>query len=207
MNNVRIKRFFALTLLLFVAGVLFVISIMSYVRLKYAHQIFQSITTVPTSTYAIVLGAALKPDGTASDALTDRLITAEQLYRSKKISKILVTGDGGALRSNEVAVMKDNLLKDGIPEQDLLIDTQGYRTYESCKRAKEIYFIDKAIIITQNFHLPRSLYLCESFGISSTGISADRHTYVKIFYFTLRDFAASFKAWLDIHFLHPKAPV
>lgn len=158
-------------------------------------------------TYAIVLGASVKQDGTPSDALYDRVITGVELYKDNIVEKLLMTGDDGKFHANEVATMKRIAVEEGIPEEDVLVDGQGYRTYESCKRAKQVFNITDAVVVTQRFHLGRAVYLCSSFGIQTFGAPADRQSYQRITYFWARDLTASFKAWWDINIQEPKPPV
>ena len=163
---------------------------------------------VTTSTAIIVLGAGLKPNGEPSDALMDRLRVGASLYESKLAPKILLTGDGGEFRANEVKAMKESIIGLGVPEEALLIDTRGFRTYESCVRAADNYKIYDAIVVTQRFHLGRADYLCSHLGIHRVqGVAADLQPYRKIVYFWLRDLVASWKAWWDIHIYSPKPPV
>ncbi len=157
--------------------------------------------------YAIVLGASVSRTGVASDALRDRVDTAINLYQQGKVQRLLMTGDDGENQVDEVSVMKRLALEKGVPTSSIDIDGQGYRTYESCKRAAQVYHIKQAIIVTQNFHLSRALYLCKHFGIDAQGVSADRHSYQRIVYFTLRDWLASVKAWWDVTILPPRSPV
>jgi SanA protein len=157
--------------------------------------------------YAIVLGASVKEDGTASDALLDRLKTGVELYQAGKVSKILLTGDGGAFRSNETDTMKRVTLEAGVTSTDVLVDGEGFRTYESCKRAAQEFGIKQAIVVTQRFHLGRALYLCRRLGIDVQGVSADKQSYVRIVYFTIREMGASAKAWWDVNILAPESPV
>jgi vancomycin permeability regulator SanA len=137
----------------------------------------------------------------------DRIKTGALLYNAKKASKILITGDDGQMRSNEVAAMKKAVLDLGVKEQDVVIDGQGYRTYESCKRAKEVYKIDDMIVVTQRFHLGRALYLCNTFGVDAIGVSSDLQSYQNIVRHWVRDLLASNKAWYDINIEAPRSPV
>ncbi|MEO5927309.1 MAG: ElyC/SanA/YdcF family protein [Patescibacteria group bacterium] len=149
--------------------------------------------------YAIILGASVLPDGRPSDALRDRLLVGEALYREGKVEKLLVTGDDGGFRSDEVDSMKAYLLSEGVPEDAITVDGKGYRTYESCKRAHEEFHIDRAIVITQRFHMGRALYLCNELGVESKGMTADLEHYTKIKFFWARDLAASVLASWDIN--------
>ncbi len=187
-------------------GAILVVAITIDVRLSYRDRIYSQ-TDVPSEPIIMVLGASLKPDGQPSDALLDRLKVGSELYNQHKGSSILVTGDDGKFYTDEVSVMKNYLVQAGIPDSSIKVDGHGYRTYESCSRAKKEFSITQAIIVTQNFHLPRALYLCNKLGVQSVGVSADLHSYRDIIRMTLRDWLASFKAWIDVNVWKPKPPV
>lgn len=154
----------------------------------------------------IILGASVKPDGVPSDALRDRLDEGLELYQAGRAPTVILTGDDGAYRSNEMAVMQAYVTAHGLPSEALRVDGKGYRTYESCRNAKAAG-IKKAILVTQRFHAARALYLCNLLGVDTTLKTADRETYVRIVYFWIRDLAASVKAWWDIHVMTPTSPV
>lgn len=199
----RITRYLALL----IGTALFALGLMiGWVQLGEINHIVP-LESVQPSPVAIVLGASVKTDGTASDALFDRVVVAATLYREGKVEKLLMTGDDGEFHVNEVATMKRLAIAQGVPEEQIMIDGHGYRTYESCKRASQTFGIKEAIIVTQRFHLGRALYLCHAFGMNVQGVSADRQHYVRIFYFTIRDLLASAKAWWDIHVEPPDPPV
>lgn len=162
---------------------------------------------VPPSPVGIILGASINKDGTPSDALMDRLKTGATLYRYGLVQDILVTGDDGGFHSNEVEAMKKALIALEVPEKHIYVDPHGYRTYESCKRAIQTFHVTQAIIVTQRFHLPRALFLCNELGIQSFGVSADLQKYQKQNYFEFREFFATIKAFIDVYLLEPKSPV
>lgn len=118
-----------------------------------------------------------------------------------------MTGDDGGFHVNEVATMKRLAVEAGVPESAILVDEHGYRTYESCKRAVEVFGVKQGIIVTQRFHLSRAMYLCSHLGMEVQGVPADLETYQRIVFFTLRDFAATLKAWWDINIVTPRPPV
>ncbi len=180
--------------------------IVGWVQLVDASKIVRAEDALPAP-IAIVLGASVKSDGTASDALFDRVVTGANLFHDKKVEKLLMTGDDGGFHVNEVATMKRLAMTQGVPEENILVDGHGYRTYESCKRAAEVFKIKRAIVVTQRFHLGRALYLCDSFGIEVQGVAADRQRYLRIVHFTLRDLLASAKAWWDVNVDAPEPPV
>ncbi|MDD5725904.1 MAG: ElyC/SanA/YdcF family protein [Patescibacteria group bacterium] len=187
-------------------GAILIVIITVDVRLSYRDRIYSQ-KDVPSKPVIMILGASLKPDGQPSDALLDRLKVGLELYNHHKGSLVLVTGDDGKFYTDEVSVMKNYLVQAGVTSSSILVDGHGYRTYESCSRAKKEFNITQAIIVTQNFHLPRALYLCNKLGVQSVGVSADLHSYRDIIRMTLRDWLASFKAWIDINIWTPKPPV
>jgi len=190
----------------FVAGfaIAIVVGLVQFSHLDAIHSHPQELTHAP---YAIVLGASVKQDGTPSDALYDRVMTAVELYRLKEVDHIVMTGDDGTFHVNEVAAMKTLAVNEGVPAEDIQLDEHGYRTYESCKRAVEVLDIRDAVIVTQRFHLARALYLCDAFDMHVQGITADKRSYQDIWQFWIRDLGASVKAWWDIHIVPPAPPV
>ncbi len=156
---------------------------------------------------ALILGAGFKRDGTPSDALKDRLDEGIWLFESGHVKRLFVTADDGSYRANEIMVMKNYLLSQGVEEEALIIDGRGYRTYESCKNATSRFTDEKIIVVTQRFHLGRALYLCNQLGVDAIGRPADRRSYERIKFFWARDLLASVKAWWDIHIQTPVSPV
>ena len=189
------------------AGLLCVAGVIGYVQLSHIQQIHTDIDTLSPAPYAIILGASVKSNGTPSDALYDRIYLGSELIKAGKVETLLMTGDGGAYHLNEVAAMKRVAMELGVPEKDIIVDGQGYRTYESCKRANQIYDIKKAIVVTQRFHLARSLYLCDFFSIDVQGLSADRQSYQRNLFSISRDLLSSAKAWWDTRIQAPMPPV
>lgn len=192
--------------------VLISVSIVVQIQTQYLSRItsvdrFFSIDQVALAPVAMILGASVKLDGTPSDALRDRVTVGVQLYKQAKVRTLLMTGDDGGFHADEVATMKRLAIEAGVPEKDILVDEHGYRTYESCKRAVEVFGVKQGMIVTQRFHLPRALYLCSHLGMEAWGVSADLQTYERIVFFTLRDLASSLKAWWDINIMTPASPV
>jgi vancomycin permeability regulator SanA len=164
---------------------------------------YLNLESVGNHEVALVFGAGITASGQPSDALRDRLDTALDLYNSDVIEKILLSGDNSIEEYSEPDVMKDYLISQGVPEYDLFTDYAGRRTYDSCARANEVWGLEKALLITQGYHLPRAIYLCEKFGIESRGISASRQEYVYQNDYEFREILAIYKAVLDIWILHP----
>ena len=145
----------------------------------------------------IVLGCGVKPDGSPSDMLRDRLLTAVDLYKNGAGKKLLLSGDSkNAEKYDEVGTMKRICISLGVPEEDIMTDTLGLSTFESIDRAKKIYEIKSAIIVTQKYHLYRAIYIAKSRGISTVGVSADMHTYGGQLFRDIREIPARIKDFI-----------
>ena len=125
----------------------------------------------------MVLGAGVYEDGTPSPMLKDRLDTGVALYKAKAAPKLLLTGDNGQVAYNEVEPMFDYVVAQGVPEEDIFLDHAGFSTYDSIYRAKAIFQVDRAIVVTQTYHLYRALYGCRKMEIQALGAGADQQAY------------------------------
>jgi SanA protein len=167
--------------------------------------IYTSINSVKPTPVAIVFGAGLTINNAPSDALMDRLTVAATLYTQGKVSKILVSGDNWKQEYNEPEVMKQTLLDEFlVPEDVIATDYAGRRTYDTCRRAHDLWGVDQAILVSQGYHLPRAIWTCEVLGIQSTGISATLQPYIKEMPFKLREVGAIYKAFIDLYILEPE---
>ena len=182
-------------------SVLIPISIVQYGR----NRIYTQISDIPQYSVAIIFGAGLQPDLTPSDVLKDRLNTAYQLYIENKVDRILISGDNTSDGYSEPQAMYDYLVftLDVDPEH-VVRDFAGLRTYDTCARAKNIWGIDKAILISQGYHLSRAIFTCSKLGIESTGYSATQYEYENEDYYKLRELFAIHKAVLDVYIIHPE---
>ena len=164
-----------------------------------------SAQSVPATPVAIVFGAGLWRDGTPTTILRDRIATAAELYFSGKVQKILMSGDNRTLDYNEPGAMREYALSLGVPDTDIVLDYAGRRTYDTCYRAHAIFGLQKAILVTQGFHMPRALYICNALGMKAIGVLSDRHEYSKqsLVYWNLRELPATLTALLDVHLLRP----
>lgn len=157
------------------------------------------------SKVAIIFGAGLRYDGTPTEVLQDRVSTGVKLYFSGKVQKLLMSGDNRFIDYNEPAAMREFAIGLGVRPEDIVLDYAGRRTYDTCYRAKEIFKIDEAILVTQNFHLPRALFICNMLGVSSTGVSADIREYraSAYRYWQLREIPATTIAFVELFITHP----
>lgn len=161
--------------------------------------------SVPPGRVAIVFGAGLTRDGRPTAVLRDRVETAAYLYKTGKVEKLLVSGDNRFENYNEPAAMQAYAISLGVPEEAITADYAGRRTYDTCYRAKNIFGVHQAILVTQSFHLPRALYLCSSLGVESTGVDADVRAYrlrSKVFW-NLREIPATLMALWEANVSHP----
>ena len=125
----------------------------------------------------IVLGCQVRADGSLSDMLHDRLARGVELYHAGSAPKLLMSGDHGQDDYDEVTAMKQFAIENGIASEDVFKDHAGFSTYETMYRAKEIFQAKKVVIVTQEYHLYRAVYIAEQLGLEAYGVSADLRTY------------------------------
>lgn len=172
---------------------------------SYQDEIYFEAQGVPEAEVAIVFGAGVKTNGQPSDVLKDRLKTAAALYKEGKVEKILVSGDNRFENYNEPEAMYNYLVgTSGVAKEDVMQDFAGRRTFDTCIRAKEIWGIEKAILVTQEFHLKRAIFTCEGVGVESVGMSATLQPYMKDEQFQLRERMAVYKAFFDVYIWTPE---
>src|SRR4051794_6184654 len=136
-----------------------------------------NVADVPHEQVAIVPGAGVNPDGTMSTMLADRVHQADALWRAGKVDRILVSGDHRAWSYDEPDTMRKALVRDGVPGRVIFEDHAGFETWATMVRARSVFGVKSAVIVTQGFHMPRALYLAEAAGLDATGLTADLHPY------------------------------
>lgn len=156
---------------------LIVVSINTHIEGLTKSDIHEDISELVPADAVLILGASVYQDGRLTKILEDRVMTAIDVYARGKAPKILVSGDNGTDKYNEVVPIRKFLVEHGVPEEDIFVDFAGFSTYDSLYRAKEIFEVNSIIIVTQKFHLPRSIFIAKSRGISAQGISADKRHY------------------------------
>lgn len=153
---------------------------------------FQKNTSDKSFECILVLGCGVV-NGHPSVMLEDRLKATLVLYDERVAPKVLLSGDHGTISYDEVNVMRDYLMERGIPSEDIFMDHAGFSTYESMRRAKEVFGCSRIVVITQEYHLYRSLYDSRILGIESYGFIATGHEFVQQPYYTAREYLARFK--------------
>lgn len=160
---------------------------------------------VPLERVAIVFGAGLRRDGTPTAILQDRVKTAADLYFSGRVEKILMSGDNRFEYYNEPGAMRQYALSLGVPNTAIALDYAGRRTYDTCYRARTIFGVKNAILVTQKFHLPRALFLCNSLGVDSYGVEANNNRYrrLSLMIWNFREQIATIGAFIDVFVSNP----
>jgi SanA protein len=131
------------------------------------------VADVPKTEVAIVPGALVEPDGDMSAMLAARVEQASRLWHAGKVEKVLVSGDHGTWKYDEPDTMRKALVLDGVAPEDVFEDHAGFDTWATMVRARSIFGVRNAVVVTQGFHMPRALYLADAAGIDATGLTAD----------------------------------
>ena len=139
-----------------------------------------------------ITGFLQNADGTLSDMLRDRMDAGIALYKNGAVKKLLLSGDDSG-EWGEVTAMKAYAIQNGVSEEDILTDGEGYSTYESVSRAKELYGIHKLVIVTQKYHLYRALYIANDMDMTALGADAALYTYAGQWYREIREMLARIK--------------
>lgn len=147
----------------------------AYVLLSAQGESTDVVANVPPAPVAIVPGALVQPDGKMSAMLGDRVRQASALWHAGKVGKILVSGDHHSWAYDEPGTMRKALVADGVPPRDVFEDHAGFDTWATMVRARSIFGVRDAVVITQGFHMPRALFLADAAGIDATGLTADLH--------------------------------
>jgi SanA protein len=136
-----------------------------------------TVESAPGERVAVVFGARVYSAGRLSPMLRDRVETAVRLYEAGKVDVLLMTGDNRSIYYNEPGAMRDYAVRRGVPEEAILLDPAGNRTYDSCYRAGEMFGLETAVLVTQQFHLSRALFICRALGVEAIGVPADISNY------------------------------
>jgi len=175
-----------------------------WVEQKARDRIYARIEDVPPRHIAIVLGAGLWPDGSLTPILADRIATAADLYQAGVVEKLLCSGDNRFVDYNEPQHMLEYAVRLGVPEEAIVLDYAGRRTYDSCYRARDIFGVEQAVIVTQRFHAARALYLCDALGVDAVVALADRQDYTtRRVTWETREYLALALAWWDVNVRRP----
>ena len=166
--------------------------------------VYADMLSVNRHPVAIVFGAGILRDGTPTTILRDRLAIAAELYRQRKVQVILVSGDNSTEEHNEPEAMFNYLTeREGVPKEHVFQDFAGRRTYDTCIRAREIWGIEHALLISQGYHLPRAIFTCKQLGVEAWGMSSTEREYRGILSFKAREILAMYNALFDLFVFTP----
>ncbi len=161
-----------------------------------AHGAVRTVDDVPHADVAVVFGAGLRGDA-PSPSLARRLDTAARLYRAGRVEVVLVTGDNSRREYDEPTSMRAYLVAHGVPDRRIVSDFAGFDTWDSCARARQVFGVERATLITQDFHVARALALCRAAGVTGHGVGAGDPRNSVWLYGVLRESVAATKAVLD----------
>jgi SanA protein len=200
----RRRKWVVIAFTVFVGAVVVALVAANLVVLWGAAAYLRPNSELPHCEVAIVLGAKVQPDGQPSAALEDRLQTAVELYRAGIVRKLLLSGDHGQRTYDEVNAMRRFMLAAGVPREDVFLDHAGFSTYQTMYRARDVFQVKQAIVVTQRFHLARSVYTARQLGLEAWGCEADKRPYASAMRNTVREWLARAKALFELHVRQPK---
>lgn len=185
----------------------------NYSVYKAAQEGTHTVDAAPQAEAAVVLGARVFRSGALSQVLADRMDTGIELYQKGKVRKLLLTGDHGQTSYDEVNAMRRYAMARGVSDEDIFMDHAGFSTYDSMYRARDVFKVKKAVIVTQEFHLSRAMYIARAVGIEASGVIADKREYIGMNYVYLRETLARTKAVAQVivsmkpKYLGPAIPI
>lgn len=192
------KKVIITLIIIIVLSVIYIFSVNAYVKLSTKDKILtiKEATKLEDIDCILVLGAGIWGDK-PSPMLEDRLLTGIELYNKKISNKIVMSGDHGQEEYDEVNIMKQYAIDNGIESSDIFMDHAGFSTYESIYRIKEIFNAKKVVIVTQKYHLHRALYIAEQLGIEAYGVNSDPRKYQGQLFREIREILARNKDFIN----------
>ena len=157
---------------LIIFSLIFAVLIINLIVIKSTDRNIYSSDEIYNNKVALILGCGVYSDGTPSPMLKERLDKGIDLYNEKKVEKLIMSGDHGREEYDEVNIMKKYAIDSGVASKDIFMDHAGFSTYESIYRAKEIFDIDKVIVVSQKYHLYRALYVAKALDMDAKGVVA-----------------------------------
>lgn len=201
----RFKKIFIYCCFLLLAGILIIAGLSEFIRYETSSQIYRNMDSLPASHTVIILGASVYSDGKLSPILQDRMDTALDLYRKGKAARFLLSGDHRQDDYNEVSAMREYLLRKNVPMEDIYTDPAGIDTYDSMHRSGFVYEVPNAVVVTQQFHLPRTLFIANNLGFNYLGFPAEPNYYIANSKIVGREKFANLKAVYEILTNHTPA--
>jgi len=197
MKKLKFKKLILIFICAVLIGFAAVWAININVKSKTENVIYTNLTDVPKTKIAIIFGAGINGDK-PSRYLKDRLDAGISLYKNHKVDKILLSGDNGRDEHDELTVMKLYCYENGVDTNKIYIDYAGFDSYSTMYRAKHIFKVDTAILVSQKYHLNRCVYLGDKLGVKSYGYSADQGVYPGYKYYSFREKLSITKSVFDV---------
>jgi SanA protein len=192
------QKFLKMLCVLALVTIAVITGINIYINRVSSNSLFTKVSELPSAYTALVLGAHVSKEGVPSSFLHDRLETAWLLYQQKKVKRLLLSGDHGTIGYDEVNNMRNYLLEKGVDTRDIFLDHAGFDTYNSIVRARDIFGVNEMIVVSQEFHLPRALYIANGKKVKAYGIVADQSDYGSLRYLKFRERIACLKAFIEV---------
>lgn len=192
---------------IFLSAIVIAFGLNVYVNFFTSSRRYTNPSKVPEQPVAIVLGAGIFSDGTPTPMLADRVRAAAKLYKQGRVQKLLMSGDNSREDYDEVTAMQDYAVELGVFPEDITLDHAGFRTYDSCYRAKEIFGIEQAVIVTQKFHLSRAVYLCNHLNVDAIGLGTpdwEIYPFRNVMFYSIREKFSTLKAFWEVHITRPQ---
>ncbi|MGC9502943.1 MAG: SanA/YdcF family protein [Baaleninema sp.] len=176
---------------------------MSFVYANWATRLYRfgDLENIESHPVAIVFGAGVWDDGTPTPMLADRVLAGVALYQRGTVEKLLMSGDNRSPDYNEVDAMRRYAEARGVPREDIWLDRLGLSTYDTCVRAQREFGIDRAVLVTQRYHLPRAVYIARHLGIDAVGFGVPDwgvYTRSSMVSYSLREIPATLKAMVQV---------
>ncbi len=198
----RLKRFGLAVLTLAICGISFTVATNQAVLLSAHGRVHTDLASLPDEPVGLVLGTSPKIGGLRNVFFEHRMNAAAELYRAGKVKKLLVSGDNGSTYYDEPTAMRDALISRGIPSSDIVLDYAGFRTLDSVVRAKTVFGLKHLTIVTDDFHLPRALYIAQERGLDAVGYQSKPVKRADSPWTYTREVGARSLVWLDLHILN-----
>ena len=201
MERARRKTMKSLLILLTIAALLAIIAlaaIQAYVKNAYRNRIITPDQAMELNPDCILILGARVWDTGPGPMLADRLLQGIELYKAGVSDRLLVSGDHGTKEYDEVNAMKNYAIEHGVPSEHIFMDHAGFSTYDSMYRARDVFQVKKVIIVTQEFHLYRSLYIANKLGLDAYGVASDLRPYARQEYVEIREVLARIKDFFKV---------
>lgn len=194
----KIKKAILALVIFIVIAIFIVLGLKAFIERETKILLYSEIEDIPPTETVIVLGASVFSDGKLSGILKDRTDTAFELFKQGKVKNFLVSGDHKTDDYNEVNAMANYLIKKGVPKEKITLDHAGFDTYDSMYRAHLVFGIEDAVVVTQDFHLPRAIFIAKNLDLPFKGFAARNHSYRASNQIKRRELFANFKALFEV---------